>query len=185
LDRTGLLDKITASVFRIYRGRRGLETDGDEREGRINFSDGLALALETFRQICLQADKDLGLVILAEYTFLGQELYFCAPVDINTRTSLAKAIREFDEAFRAHKILKNPEIYKFVENTYSTRMGFRYRGMPKDAFHVACAGHIVRIKNILKSPGISLAEKELLEQRRSNMKTAQSVYLEVQKKILV
>jgi hypothetical protein len=56
--------------------------------------------------------------------------------------------------------------------------------MPKDAFHVACAGHKARLDNILKSPGINLLEKELLKQRQANMITAQSVYLEMQKKLL-
>jgi hypothetical protein len=57
--------------------------------------------------------------------------------------------------------------------------------MPKDAFHVACSGHYQRITNSLKVSGINSAEKELLYQRRSNMTTAQSVYLEKQKKILL
>jgi hypothetical protein len=172
------------SVIDIYRGRRGLETDGGECEGRVSFSGGLTLALDTFQKIRLQAAEDLELVILAEYSFLGQELYFCAPSDTNARTSLVKAVQEFDEAFLALEILQNVESYKSAEKTYSTRMEFRHNGMPKDAFHVACAGHIVRMKNILKAPGISLAEKEVLKQRCSNMKTAQEVYLEMQRKIL-
>jgi hypothetical protein len=63
--------------------------------------------------------------------------------------------------------LQNAETYILLEKVFSHRPEFRYKGMPKDAFHVACAGHILRIKNILKSPGINLVEKGLLEQRRS------------------
>jgi hypothetical protein len=44
-------------------------------------------------------------------------------------------------------VLKNADIYKSVEKTYSHRKEFRYKKMPKDAFHVACAGHTVRLEN--------------------------------------
>jgi len=56
--------------------------------------------------------------------------------------------------------------------------------MPKDAFHRACGGHKTRLNNILRSPGINLTEKKLLEQRLTNIITAQSVYYEKQKKAL-
>jgi hypothetical protein len=185
LDRTGYLDKINNGVILIYKGRDGLDTDGGEREGRISFQTGLAIALDTFKKIQLQVNEDLELLILAEYVFLGQELQFCASSDTNAKTSLTRAIQEFDEAFLALGVLQNTEVYKSLEKAISHRPEFRYKEMPKDAFHVACAGHRVRIQNILKSPGINLAEKELLKQRYSNMGTAQSVYLEKQKEILV
>jgi len=60
----------------------------------------------------------------------------------------------------------------------------RYNNMPKDAFHYMCAGHQTRIENILKAPGISLAEKELLKQRYDNLVKAQSIYYEKQKNVL-
>jgi hypothetical protein len=41
----------------------------------------------------------------------------------------------------------------------------------------------VRIKNILKSPGINLTEKALLKERYANMAAAQAVYLEKQTKL--
>jgi hypothetical protein len=137
-----------------------------------------------FQEIRTQAAEDLAILILAEYTFPGQEHEFCVPRDTKAIISLKKAIQEFDEAFFALNILKNAEIYISAEKTYSTRAEFRYKGMPKDAFHAACAGHKARLDNILKVPGINAAEKELLKQRYSNMVTAQLVYLEKQKKIL-
>jgi hypothetical protein len=185
LDRAGYLDKINKSVISIYKGRDGLDTDGGERDGRISFQTGLAGALDVFKKIQSQVYEDLELLILAEYVFLGQELQFCASKDTNAITSLTRAIQEFDEAFLALGVLQNTDVYKSLEKAISHRPEFRYKAMPKDAFHVACAGHRVRIQNILKSPGINLAEKELLKQRYSNMGTAQSVYLEKQKKIFL
>jgi hypothetical protein len=184
LDRTGLLDKINDSASAIDQGRKWLDTDGFEHEGRINYRKGLSLGLEAFREAQARAGEDLHTLFTAEYTFLTQELEVCSPQDTKAGTSLVKALQEFDEAFLALAVLQNAESYKSAEKTYSTRPEFRYRGMPKDAFHVACGGHKARIDNILKSPGINLLEKELLKQRYANMETAQLVYLEMQKKIL-
>jgi hypothetical protein len=184
LDRIGLLANIYDSALAIDQGRKWLDTDGLEHEGRISYKNGLALGIEAFRKTQARADDDLHTFLAVEYTFLTQELEFCAPQDTKAITSLTKAILEFDEAFLALEVLQNAESYKFVEKAISHRPEFRYKEMPKDAFHVACAGHKARLDNILKSPGINLTEKELLKQRHSNMVTTQSVYLEKQKKIL-
>jgi hypothetical protein len=185
LDRAGLLSKINAGVITIYQGRQWLDTEGLEGDGRISYKTGLAIAMEAFKEVCVHATEDLELLFLAEYTFLTQELNLCTPIDTNARTSLTAAIREFDEGFLASGILQKAENYKLIHEALSTRTEFRYRRMPKDAFHVACAGHYQRITNSLKVSGINPAEKELLYQRRSNMVTAQSVYLEKQKGILL
>jgi hypothetical protein len=168
----------------IYQGRKWLDTEGLEGEGRISYKNGLVFAIEAFRDIQSNATNDLELLVGSEYAFLGQELEFCSPQDTKAGTSLSKAIQDFDEAFLALEVLQNTEGYKFVEKAVSHHTVFRYGTMPKDAFHVACAGHKARLDNILKSPGINLLEKELLKQRQANMITAQSVYLEMQKKIL-
>ena len=185
MDRIGLLDKINDSAFAIDQGRKWLNTDGFEREGRINYQNGLIRGIEAFHEALINAGEDLHTLFIAEYTFLAQEFEFCAQQDTKARTSLSKAIQDFDDAFLALEVLQNTEGYKLVEKVFSHHAVFRYRGMPKDAFHVACAGHTARIENILKSPGINLLEKELLKQRQINMTTAQSVYLDMQKKILL
>ncbi|MDR2482409.1 MAG: hypothetical protein LBD08_02115 [Treponema sp.] len=184
MDRTGLIAKIHESVLRIDVGRKGQNTDGLERKGRINYEAGLSLAMEVFKAVQMIAPLDLELIMMAEYTFISQELQFCAAADTNTVSSLTNAIHDIDEAFSALKILENEPVYQFVEQSISHHLNFRYKGMVKDAFHAACLGHKARIRNILKSPGISLVEKELLQQRYSNMVTAQLVYLSKQKKAL-
>jgi hypothetical protein len=181
----GLSAEIYASVTAIYQGRQWLDTEGLESEGRVSYKRGLAKGLEAFRSAQSYAADDLQTLFVAEYTFLAQELELCAPQDTKAISSLTKAVQEFDEAFVTLEILQNAEIYKSVEKTYSHRTEFRYKEMPKDAFHVACAGHKTRLDNILRVPGVNLAEKELLKQRYSNMATAQSIYLEKQKKALL
>lgn len=159
MDQIGLIAKIQTSVAEIYQGRQWLNAEGLEGEGRISFQDGLALGIEAFREAQKRADDDLHMLFVAEYTFLVQELEFCAPQDAKARTSLSKAVQEFDEAFLALEVLQNAEGYRLVEKVLSHRPEFRYIGMPKDAVHVACGGHKARLDNILKSPGINLISR--------------------------
>jgi hypothetical protein len=184
LDRTGLLAKITASEISIDRGRRLLDTKGLESSGRAYYRDGLKLALKAFKEANAIADTDIGALILAEYIFLTQELRLCDSSDAQVVTSLTQAIQSFDDAFLSLKAASNPNTYQYVEPTYPHHPKYRIKGMPKDAFHIACVSHRTRIGNILRSPGINLAEKELLIQRRTNLAVAQAVYLGKQKSAL-
>jgi hypothetical protein len=184
LDRIGLLDKITNSALYIYQGRLWLDTDGLEHEGRIRYNEGLSLASESFKEILTGAERDLETLILSEINFLTQESQFCDVSDTNAIESLTHAIQSFEEALLALKELEAGSSYGVIHRALPYRKECRYNGMRKDAFHWACNGHDMRIKNVLKSPGINLTEKVLLKQRGSNIAAAQSVYLKKQKKVL-
>jgi hypothetical protein len=80
LDRAGLIGKIQVGVTTIYQGRQWLDTEGR----RVSYKRGLALAIEAFRETQEHAISDLDLLIITEYTFLGQELEFCNSVDTKT-----------------------------------------------------------------------------------------------------
>ena len=130
-----------------------------------------------------QTTTDPQTVILAEYTFLAQELQLCEPTDKHTQSSLTQAILSFDDAFLA---LKSVEIsdYKIADNIFPHNSKYRVGGFPKDALHIACAAHRTRLQNILRSPGIDPIEKALLMQRFANLSIAQNGYIEKQKKAL-
>jgi hypothetical protein len=170
-------------VSLINNGRKWLDTEGHEAEGRISYRKGLAIALEAFREVGCHIDEDIDTALVAEYTFLSQELESCAAKDKIARASLSTAIEDVDGAFLALKVTNDEAGYRCVDQALSHHAQFRYKNMPKDAFHVACQGHKTRILNILKSPGINLAEKELLECRCANVVTAQGAYLRKQQKI--
>jgi hypothetical protein len=133
LDKTGLLAKIYDSASAIDQGRKWLDTDGLEHEGRINYRKGLALGVEAFKEAQTHATEDLYTLFIAEYTFLGEEFEFCAVQDTKTKTSLSKAIQDFEEAFLALEVLQSTEGYTFVEKAISHHTVFRYKEMPKDA----------------------------------------------------
>jgi hypothetical protein len=182
LDRTGLLNDILDGAFRIDKGRKGFVIQGKERQGRISYENGIALALTAFQ--AAQRSADPQTLILAEMTFLRQELQFCAKGDTDTQSSLAYALQNFRDALRSLETVEDAAAYKFVETTYSTDPKKRVQGFPKDVFHQACGSHNTRLRNILRTPGVDMLEKALLKQRATNMTVARGAYVEKQRRAL-
>ena len=180
MDKIGLVDRIYDASISIDSGRKGFATRGKAEEGRISYEDGITLASTTFAQA--QASADPEIIILAEYTFLSQELQFCEPTDKHTLSSLTQAIQSFEDAFLAIKSVEQPD-YKIADNIFPHNGKYRISGFPKDALHIACIAHRTRLQNILRAPGIDAIEKALLNQRFDNLSTAQNAYIELQKKV--
>ena len=111
----GLVDSIYKAVINIDFGRKGFAIIGKEREGRISYEDGVATAMSAFKEAQTTANPQA--IILAEYTFLSQELQFCEKSDKDSLNSLTKAIQSFDDAFLALKAVEKPG-YKTADETY-------------------------------------------------------------------
>ena len=182
MDLIGLVDRITEATTYIDAGRKGFATKGKAEEGRISYERGITEAMGAFKEA--QTAGDPQSIILAEYTFLTQELQLCSKTDKNTINSLVSAIQYFDDAFLVLKIVEEKKVYKVVDNAIPHNKKYRIKGYPKDSFHIACGSHDTRIKNMLSTPGIDTIEKTLLEQRRANLSTAQNSYVEKQKKAM-
>ena len=90
MDKTGLVSSIYFAAIGIDAGRKGFATRGKEQEGRILFETGIAEALTAFKEAQLTADPQT--IILAEYSFITQELEFCK-ADKHTFNSLTQAIQ--------------------------------------------------------------------------------------------
>jgi hypothetical protein len=181
MDLLGLVSNITDAATAIDLGRKGFANIGKEREGRISFETGIADAMTAFKEA--QATADPQTIILAEYTFLTQELEFCEKSDKESINSLSQALKSFDDAFLALKAVE-VDCYKTAEQTYPHHKDYRVGGYPKDSFHIACGSHKTRLENILRSPGIDPIEKALLKQRLANLPAAKNAYIEKQKKAL-
>jgi len=181
LDTTGLVSKVYSAAFAIDFGRKGFAIRGKAEEGRISYETGIAAALSAFRDA--QSTINPNVITLIEYTFLNQELQFCEETDKDSLSSLKKAIESFDDAFLALEAVEDAN-YIIADQTHPHDKKYRVGDFPKDSFHIACAVHKTRLKNILRSPGIDPIEKALLKQRFANMSTAQKGYIEKQKKVL-
>ena len=185
MDRIGLIREVYDSVVNIYEGRNWLHTIGLEPNGRASFEKGIAKAMVSFQTAQTHATTDLQLMILAEQTFILQELQFCDSSDTQAISSLEQANKSFDDALRVLDVVSDSLLYEAVEKSYPRDRNHRYKNMPRDSFHLACIAHRTRIGNILRAPGINMTEKQLLTQRAANMATAQSVYLDKQKAALI
>ena len=182
MDLIGLVDSINASVLAIDSGRKGFATRGKAEEGRIFYETGIALAMTAFKEAQTTADPET--IILAEYTFLSQELQFCEKTDKDSLSSLTLAIQSFDDAFLALEVVKDKIHYKGVDKAIPHSGKHRVKGFPMDAYHIACKGHRTRLQNILKTPGLDPIEKALLKQRYDNLSAGQGGYVEMQRKAL-
>ena len=182
MDLAGLVDSIITATASIDSGRKGFAIRGKEQEGRINYEDGIALAMETFQEA--QATADPQIILLAEYTFITQELEFCEKTDKAARSSLTRAIRFFDDAFLALEAVGNKTQYQGAEKAIPHDGKYRIKGYPMDSFHIAVKGHKGRLQNILKTPGLDPIEKALLKQRLVTLSAGQSGYVELQRKAL-
>jgi hypothetical protein len=170
----------------IDSGRKGFATRGKTEKGRISYEDGIAEAMTAFQEASNQriaASVDPQTIILAEYTFISQELQLCDKADKDSINSLTKAIQNFDDAFLALKAVES-NMYQAVENAIPHDKKYRVNGLPKDAFHIACLSHKTRIKNVLRFSGIDPIEKTLLKLRFANLSAGQEGYIEKQKKAL-
>lgn len=181
MDPIGLVSEINAAALNIDSGRKGFALIGKEREGRLSYEKGIAAALAIFKEAQISANPQS--MLLAEYTFITQELELCDKDDKETQNSLTKAKQSFDDAFLALQAVTEPG-YKTAEKTYPHNGKYRVGNFPKDAFHIACISHKTRLQNILRAPGIDPIEKALLKQRFENLSAAQNAYIEKQKKAL-
>ena len=183
MDLIGYLGRISRAAANIDAGRKGFATRGKAEEGRISYEEGIADALSAFKEAQTTADPQT--IILAEYTFLTQELQFCEKSDKESLSSLTQALQNFDDAFLALKVVEDSTLYHGVDECIPHHKDHRVGGgYPKDAFHFACGSHKTRLENILRSPGIDPIEKSLLKQRLLNLPAAKNGYIEKQKKAL-
>jgi len=183
MELTGLLSNILKSAARIDQGRKGLSTDGEEHQGRLYYEEGIAGASNAFSQAASSADPKI--ILLVEEAFVEQELRFCSAEDSYTRGSMTQALQSFEDAFLCFETVENAAGYKAADNTWPHNLKYRIQGFPKDAFHLACIAHRTRLHNTLRSPGINMKEKTVLEQRAANMTAAQNSYIEKQRRALV
>jgi hypothetical protein len=178
LDQIGLVNNILQAVVSLDGGRKGFATNGKEHEGRLSYEYGISTAMASFQEA--QTTEDCETLILVEQAFLEQELHFCHENDTITRNSLVQAIQDFDNALRCLKTVENKALYQAAETTYSTTKN-RIGGFPRDIFHQACTAHRTRLSNSLRTPGINMTEKAVIQQRMANMKTAVGWYVEKQR----
>jgi hypothetical protein len=178
MEKSGLVNSIIDGVVQIANGRRGVQKDGEEREGRISFELGHALVREAFAAAL--ETRDVEMIILAEYIYTAQELTESTDAEPHGRSSAQAAIDQLDDAFLALKAVEEGPAYHIADLTFPHRAPFRYKNMPKDSFHLACISDRTRIHNGLTRLGIPALDIGLAHERMDALTAAQAIYLEKQ-----
>ncbi|MDR1787465.1 MAG: hypothetical protein LBR16_03335 [Treponema sp.] len=173
---------MAGAVDSIAQGRLGMETEGEASKGVAVFAKGIAAAAELYTEVI--ASKDPELMILAEYTYMSEELKHAEAGESGAEASAAAAIQSFDDALLVLKTVENPAVYEGAEQAFPHYGQWRCKGFPRDAFHVACIAHKTRIKNGLSRFGVNRRDRTLAELRIAMLNAAQDGYLEKQKKAL-
>jgi hypothetical protein len=182
MDLISLLDSITDSANNIDIGRKSLASPGREAGGRISFELGISGAMSGFSEA--QKSVDCQTLMLAELTFLQQELQFCGTSDKAAQSSLSQAIMDFNDSLNCLKIVNDPSLYKSAAKTHLSSPKECIQGMPNDAVQQSCKSHLTRLQNILKVPGMNPIERAVYDQRIANIATLKAAYLALQQKAL-
>ena len=88
MSKIGLINRVYDAAANIDFGRKGFAVRGKADEGRISYETGIDRALSAFQEA--QSTIDPEIIILAEYTFLVQELEFCDETDTYSKSSLTQ-----------------------------------------------------------------------------------------------
>ncbi|GAB1253001.1 hypothetical protein [Desulfovibrio falkowii] len=141
----------------------------------LSFATHLLLILKQINK-----DKDLLLLLAVEGLSLTQEreLRANSPEEVN---SINAAQLQLQEANNALNVVKDPSAYKAATETYSSKQ--REAGLPLDAFREFIKSHTTRLSNRLSAP-LSVQEKNILRQRKENLRTAKDIYIALQRKAL-
>jgi hypothetical protein len=174
MEKHGLNINIARAAARIARGRRGLEIPGKTEAGHFDFQTGHAIAMRTFQEAVASGDVDL--VMLAENLFVSQELAESKGDEPEATASAEAALQSFDDAFLVLQIVDDPAVYRGVELGFPHRGQWRYKDLPRDAFHVAVIAHKTRLKNGLSRIGLPKLDRELAKTRIAALGAIQQVY---------
>jgi hypothetical protein len=178
----GLNDDIVAAVTIIAQGRRLLYVDGSERDGRIAFENGHALLRAAYEKAV--ASGSVHDIMLAEYSITQQELDESDADETQNQASAKAMIHEFEAAFKILNRVTDSASYKILDDGFSDKKDFRYKGLPKDAFHVAMLAHLLRLQNSLKPSGIPRLDRQFTKVRYDAIKAIQAIYCGIQEKAI-
>jgi hypothetical protein len=182
LEKTGLNDDIRSAVRLIEGGRIKHFTNGTAEDGLLEFQEGCALLKQSFTDV--KDSGDIGLILSAEYYFLTAEIAEGNPDEALARSSSEVGLEVIDDAIRAYKALQSGAGYKWVDLAYPLhdKRKWRYRDMPKDAFHVFCESHTARLQNGLKRYGVSSLDRDLINLRIETLAAIEDIYHGLQRK---
>jgi hypothetical protein len=121
------------------------------------------------------------LILATEKALLVTDLTLYANSGAMT-TSLKTALKELQAAEKSLPLVQDPVLYKAVDDSHGHPKS-RMSGLPKDAVRQFFGSQAARLLNMDKSR-LDGEEKAIIEQRKLNMRAADTLYIGLQQKAL-
>ena len=126
-------------------------------------------------------DGDIGDILLAEKTLLAFEKIYYA----NSRAmrgSLDEALTDLAIAERLITTIHNLAAYRIVDSSHARKRN-RLNGLPRDEARQFFRSHGTRLLNLDKGR-LDRLDKQIIDARRANMRTAETTYIRMQQAAL-
>ena len=174
-NKTKLVSRVEAFLFASQGAIREVDAspEGQKRDQIAN------TGLEIFQEAA--ETKDPHIIVAVEKAFDQTELeQFADSPDM--RNSLRQGIRDLEIIETYLGYIKDPAKYKII-NEACMRDKNRIGNLPNDEARQCLRSHAARLKN-LDTSRMDKPERDILEQRRKNIKIAEDVYITLQKTAL-
>ncbi|NDV26898.1 hypothetical protein [Desulfovibrio sp. JC010] len=173
MAKTGLLIKLSIKLSDDWKSYQQKENTPEA----LAFQNGLKDTLDMFKE--LAEAKDPKAILEAEQIALIQEKEFANSAEMVN--SIKPGLTQLQEARQSLELVHDSETYQKVTAAFSGKR--KQGGLPMDGFREFIKSHQARLTNRLKSDG-SHEEKNILRQRKTNLKIANETYIKLQKKAL-
>lgn len=174
MEKIGLISKFIELNSVNFTSAALVESSKEKQ----SLNKNLTLTLQVLKNIV--TTKDIVLILEAEKITLRLELEKRAnsPEEAN---SIKIALLQMEEAQQSLSVVKNASVYQAVAATYSSKR--KEAGLPLDSFREFLKSHTTRLTNRLAGP-LSVPEKNILRQRKENLRVVKEVYMGMQREAL-
>lgn len=174
MEKTGLIAEILTAINNNWKEHCLLNECKEKQSYDASLRESLVLLKK------VHGCEDVSLLLGIEKMLLIQEQthYANSPEEVS---SIKKALIQLDEAKTFFPCVHDHKIYKNVTLSYSGRR--KENNLPLDCFREFIKSHSTRLTNRLAAP-LPIPEKNLLRQRKDNMRVAKELYIDFQRKAL-
>ena len=170
----GLIEELFENLSRDW----GLFQLKESSLEALEFQKSLPATLTTYKQ--LEKSSSPELILAAEKLTLQQELATYAN-SAEMVSSINPALEQLEEASGSLKLVQDKEAYAKAAHAFSAKR--KQGGLPLDAFREFILSHTARLTNRLKGTA-SVSEKNILRQRKNNLRAANEQYINMQREAL-
>ncbi|ACU89913.1 hypothetical protein [Desulfomicrobium baculatum] len=170
----GLIDELFENLSRDW----GLFQLKESSLEAVEFQKSLPATLTTYKQ--LEKSNSPELILAAEKLTLQQELATYAN-SAEMVSSINPDLKQLEEASGSLTLVQDKEAYAKAAHAFSAKR--KQGGLPLDAFREFILSHTARLTNRLKGTA-SVSEKNILRQRKDNLRAANKQYQNMQREAL-